>query len=89
MVRDATTRPWRPIMSVELIRRTGDPTVADQWYLTATGWETTAAAGTAYSTKEAALVDAETQRELIGPEYRLVLKDTASGEEYVVPILTQ
>jgi hypothetical protein len=60
----------------------------DQYYESGTGFQTVPGSATTYSTKEATLIDAVTQREALGQGARLVIKDLVSGVEFAAPSLS-
>jgi hypothetical protein len=68
-----------------LILRKSDGT--ETYYLSGTGFQAVRASATTYSTKEASLVDGETQREALGPGALLAVQDQSTGEIHPIPAL--
>jgi trimeric autotransporter adhesin len=64
------------------------PALTEQYFESGTGFQTAIGSATTYSTKEASLVDAVTQKELFGPGARIVIKDLVSGKEFAAPVLS-
>jgi hypothetical protein len=76
-------------MACVLILRSQHVGVPDNYYLEGTGWQSLESAASSYASKEASLVDGETQRELLGPGALLLCRDLVAGVEYPIPVLEQ
>lgn len=73
-------------MACILVNRLPDD--SEQYWLNGTGWQSAAGSATTYSSKEASMVDGETQREALGPGARIIVKDQVTGEEHAIPALS-
>jgi hypothetical protein len=62
--------------------------LATGYYVTGTGFQPVLGTGTTYSTKEAALQDAVTQREALGNAAILQILDLVTGATHDVPNFT-
>jgi Bacterial Ig-like domain (group 2) len=69
-----------------IIQRTNQLT--ESYFESGTGFQGVEGSATGYATKELTMADALTQRQIYGQGARLVVKDTVSGMEFAVPVLS-